>query len=196
MIDEKQRRLISLKNEINDCTRCGVLCANRMQTVFGEGNIDARLMLIGEAPGAEEDKTGRPFVGKAGQFLDRMLAACRWSRDDVYIANILKCRPPRNRVPEAVEIHNCSTYLERQIALVNPEYILCLGSVSSNTIVGLPINEARGKWFYYKHHKVMCTYHPSYLLRRPEAKELAWEDLKILLGAMKHDEMVRNKTAV
>ena len=176
-------KLKTLQSQIAACTRC-VLSADRTQTVFGEGNINARVMFIGEAPGADEDEKGRPFVGRAGKLLDAMILACGWEREDVYIANILKCRPPKNRIPEAVEIHSCSNFLERQIAIVNPEFIVCLGSVASNTIVGLPINEARGNWYYYKHHKVLCTYHPAYLLRNEDAKRFVWGDLKILLKAM------------
>jgi uracil-DNA glycosylase len=188
IINNKQLQLQTVKNQVFACLKCS-MCTTRKHTVFGEGNIYARVMIIGEAPGEEEDSQGRPFVGRAGKLLDQIIKACNWQRTDVYIANILKCRPPKNRLPSTAEIDNCSNFLERQIRLVNPEFILCLGSVASNTLIGLTINEARGKWFSYKHHKVICTYHPAYLLRNQDAKRFVWNDLQLLLKAMCNDKI-------
>jgi len=184
ILNEKNRILSTLREEVHDCVRCGI-CATRHQSVLADGNPMARVMLIGEAPGAEEDKQGKPFVGKAGQLLDRILSACGWTRKDVYIAHVLKCRPPNNRLPSDEEIANCIGYLHKQIEVVNPDYIICLGSVASKAIVGLPVSNARGKWFRHKHHKVLCTYHPAYLLRNEEAKKMVWDDLSLLLQEMK-----------
>lgn len=187
---DKRIELSTLKNEVVSCTNCSTLCSTRTQVVFGDGNINARIMFVGEAPGENEDKKGIPFVGKAGEMLDSMIKACKWDRKDVYIANVVNCRPPKNRVPTAEEIGNCANYLLRQIELVNPEIIICLGSVASNTVVGLPVSQARGHWYYHRHHKVMCTYHPSFLLRQPEARALAWHDLKMVIEAIKNDKVV------
>lgn len=168
-----------------DRIRCPQLCSTRNQTVFADGNPMARLMFIGEAPGREEDRQGKPFVGRAGMLLDNILKACQLSRDDVYIANVIKCRPPHNRVPKPEEIANCTGYLEKQIEVVNPDYIICLGSVASMFLVGIPVSQARGQWFSYKHHKVLCTWHPAYLLRNEEAKKEVWKDLQLLLKELK-----------
>ena len=163
------------------------MCPGKYACVKGSGpECNNYGLFIGEAPGREEDKQGKPFVGKAGQLLDNILKACKWERQDVFIANVIKCRPPQNRVPKPEEIANCSGFLEKQIEVVNPEYIVCLGSVASNAIVGIPVSQARGKWFNYKHHKVICTYHPAYLLRNKEAKKLVWDDLSLLLQDMRH----------
>jgi len=194
---QQQHKLDLLNEEVKKCTKCYDLCQNRIQTVFGEGDPDADIMFIGEAPGETESKTGKVFSGPAGQLLDSILKACELRRKDVYIANIVKCRPPKNRIPSPEEAHNCSSFLQEQIAIVNPRFIVCLGSVASNKIVGLRISQARGQWFYYKHHKVLCSYHPAYLLRNPKAKPLVWEDLQMLLKEMKdeiHQEADNPKT--
>lgn len=191
------KRLIldTINDSVSRCQKCPVLCSTRKQTVFGEGNIDSRLFIVGEAPGADEDKQGRPFIGRAGQLLNSMLAACKWDRKQVYIANILKCRPPANRVPDPTEIHNCIGYLWRQINVVEPDFILCLGSVASNTLVGLPVGEARGQWHESKGYKILCTYHPAFLLRRPDMKAVAWQDMKMLIEATGNGKVVRNQAA-
>ena len=185
VLKEKKRIFVKMRDEVADCVLCPQLCSTRHQTVFGDGNVMSRVMFIGESPGKEEDKEGVPFVGKSGQLLNNILSAIECKREDVYIANVIKCRPPQNRVPKFEEIANCSDFLMRQIEVVNPKYIVCLGSVASNTIVGLPVSQARGKWFSYKHHKVLSTFHPAYLLRKPEAKKLVWEDLQLLLEDMR-----------
>lgn len=190
ILKEKERIFQSERAKVADCTRCHELCTTRIQTVFGEGSLIARVLICGEGPGAEENKQGKPFVGRAGQLLDSILKKVGLIREDVFIANILKCRPPNNRVPNADEITNCIDYLRKQIEVINPEFIMCLGSVASNTIVGIPISMARGKWFYYKHHKVICSWHPAYLLRQPNKKSEALEDWILLLKAMNSNDRV------
>jgi uracil-DNA glycosylase family 4 len=183
---ERERRLAELAKRVAACTRCAELAATRTQTVFGVGNPQARVMFIGEAPGADEDAQGEPFVGKAGQLLNRIIAACGWKREEVYICNILRCRPPGNRTPTDEEAANCREYLDGQIATVDPEYIVCWGAVAARNLLGTeaPIGRLRGQWYRYGRAQVLCTYHPSYLLRNPEAKKPVWEDMQLLLQAM------------
>lgn len=169
-----------LRGAVAACRACG-LCETRTQTVFGVGRRDADLMLIGEAPGAEEDRRGEPFVGRAGQLLDRMLAAICLSRDQVYIANILKCRPPGNRDPKPEEAAACRAFLLRQIALVQPRVLVSLGRISAQNLLETDeaVGRLRGRWrsFGSGALPLMVTYHPSYLLRSPEQKARAWQDL-------------------
>jgi DNA polymerase len=159
------------------------LASTRTQTVFGVGNPSARLVFIGEAPWADEDRQGEPFVGKAGQLLTKIIEACRLRREDVYIANVLKCRPPGNRTPAPDEVTHCRGYLDRQLAIIRPEYICCLGAVATRCLLGLesPMNRIRGKFFDYEGIPVLCTYHPAYLLRNPAAKRDVWDDMKLLM---------------
>lgn len=175
-----------LRQEVAGCTRCGELAATRTQTVFGVGNPNARLCFLGEAPGADEDRQGEPFVGRAGQLLNKMLVACKLAREDVYILNILKCRPPGNRNPAPDESQNCRPFLNRQLELIDPEFICCLGAVAAQNLLASTetIGRMRGKIHDYRGIKVICTYHPAYLLRNPSAKGQAWEDLKMLLREM------------
>jgi uracil-DNA glycosylase len=169
-----------LRVAVAACHACG-LCATRTQTVFGVGRRDAKLMLIGEAPGAEEDRQGEPFVGRAGQLLNRMLAAIGLERGQVYIANILKCRPPGNRDPRPEEAAACRAFLTRQIQLIEPRLILSLGRVSAQNLLATdePVGKLRGRWFSLGPDglPLMVTYHPSYLLRSPEQKARVWQDL-------------------
>ncbi|HPB74182.1 MAG TPA: uracil-DNA glycosylase [Chromatiaceae bacterium] len=169
-----------LRAAVAACRACG-LCETRTQTVFGVGRRDADLMLIGEAPGAEEDRRGEPFVGRAGQLLDRMLAAIGLSRDQVYIANILKCRPPGNRDPKPEEAAACRAFLLRQIALVQPRVLVSLGRISAQNLLETDeaVGRLRGRWLSFgpRALPLMVTYHPSYLLRSPEQKARAWQDL-------------------
>jgi len=169
-----------LRRAVTDCRACA-LCETRTQTVFGVGSATADLMVIGEAPGAEEDRQGEPFVGRAGQLLDLMLAAIGLARDRVYIANILKCRPPGNRDPRPEEALRCRPYLLRQIALVKPRVLLSVGRISAQNLLqtASPIGALRGRWFAFGPERVplMVTYHPAYLLRSPEQKAKAWADL-------------------
>lgn len=172
--------------EVAACQRCAELCCGRTQTVFGVGNPFARLCFLGEAPGADEDKQGEPFVGRAGQLLTKIIEACTLTRQEVYILNVLKCRPPGNRNPAPDEVENCREFLDRQLALIKPEFICCLGAVAARTLLGteLPIGRLRGQFFDYHGIQVMCTYHPAYLLRNPAAKKEVWEDMKMLMRKM------------
>lgn len=172
-----------LAQEVAGCTRCGELASTRTQTVFGVGDPHARLVFLGEAPGADEDKQGEPFVGRAGQLLNKILEACKLRREDVYILNILKCRPPANRNPLPEESQNCRRFLHRQLELIKPEYICCLGSVAAQNLLETTetIGKLRGTVHQFHGVKVVCTYHPAYLLRNPSAKKQTWEDMKLLM---------------
>jgi len=183
----KKAALKALKKELGDCKRCS-LSEGRKNIVFGEGNPDARLMFIGEAPGREEDLQARPFVGDAGMLLTRLIEKMGFNREDVYIANILKCRPPMNRDPEKDEIELCKGFVERQIEIINPEVIISLGRISAQTFIGnaaLKMKEIRGNFFDYKGVPLMPTFHPAYLLRNPKDKWLTWSDAKKVLDILK-----------
>ncbi|HTN77391.1 MAG TPA: uracil-DNA glycosylase, partial [Pirellulaceae bacterium] len=175
-----------LRCEVADCTKCQVLAQQRTQTVFGVGNPQARLCFFGEAPGADEDAAGEPFVGKAGQLLNKIIEACTFKREEVYILNVLKCRPPNNRPPEDQEIANCRSFFERQLAIIRPEFIVCLGASAAKALLQTqaPIGKLRGSFHKYENAKVLATYHPAYLLRNPAAKADVWEDMKLLLKEM------------
>lgn len=176
-----------LAGEVSGCTQCEGLAPYRTQTVFGVGNPSARLVMFGEAPGEQEDKTGEPFVGAAGQLLDKMLAACGLNRqDDVYILNTVKCRPPKNRNPKLDEISNCWGFTERQLDILQPEFICCLGSVAAKTLLRTTqsVGRLRKQFHRYRGSQVLVTYHPAYLLRTSSAKKHAWDDLQMLMKAM------------
>ena len=175
-----------LRDEVAACTRCDELAGTRTQTVFGVGNPTARLCFLGEAPGADEDRQGEPFVGRAGQLLTKIIEACTLRREDVYILNVLKCRPPGNRNPLPTEAANCRGFLDRQLELIEPEFLCCLGSVAAQTLLETTesIGRLRGRFHEYQGIQVMCTYHPAYLLRNPPAKKQVWEDMKMLMQAM------------
>lgn len=168
-----------LMAEIQGCTRC-LLWEKRTFVVPGEGDLHARLMLIGEGPGAQEDATGRPFVGAAGQLLDKMLAAIGLAREQVYIANIVKCRPPQNRVPAPDEAQACLAHLRAQVALIRPQVIVCLGATSARYVIGedCRITRDRGQWIERKGVWIMPTFHPAALLRDESKKRPAWADFK------------------
>jgi uracil-DNA glycosylase len=175
-----------LRTEVAGCTRCAELAAARKQTVFGSGRPDARLVFFGEAPGADEDVAGEPFVGKAGQLLTKIIEACRLRREDVYIMNVLKCRPPGNRTPLPTEVANCRAFFERQLEIIRPEFICCLGASAAQALLETTesIGKLRGRWFSSGSAEVLCTYHPSYLLRNPAAKRDVWDDMKQLMVRM------------
>lgn len=177
------RTLKVLAQEVAGCTRCHELATTRTQTVFGVGDPQARLCFLGEAPGADEDRQGEPFVGRAGQLLNKILEACHLRREDVYILNILKCRPPGNRNPLPEESQNCRRFLNRQLELIKPEYICCLGSVAAQNLLETTetIGRLRGQVHEFRGVKVICTYHPAYLLRNPSAKKQTWDDMKLLM---------------
>lgn len=178
---DRERRLAELSGEISTCRKCK-LCETRTHAVPGEGALDPPILFIGEGPGADEDATGRPFVGKAGQLLDKMIAAIRFRRDEVYIANLVKCRPPGNRTPEPDEAAACLPYLERQIALLRPRLLCTLGLPATRAL--LPevraISAVRGRLHAWRGLPLIPTFHPAYLLRTPEAKHDAWSDLKLV----------------
>jgi DNA polymerase len=176
----------ALRERVSACARCRELADTRTQTVFGVGDPKAELMFIGEAPGADEDKKGEPFVGMAGQLLNKIIEVCGWQRREIYICNVLKCRPPGNRTPTPAEAANCREYLDGQISLVDPSYIVCWGAVAAQNLLGSTqsIGRMRGKFYSYRRAKVLCTYHPSYLLRNPAAKRDVWDDMKLLLAEM------------
>lgn len=171
--------LDELAASLQDCTCCP-LCKERQQVVFGVGNPQADLVLIGEAPGREEDEKGIPFVGEAGQLLDRILFAMKLTRKDVYICNVIKCRPPRNRDPQEDEIAACEQYLKLQLAAIRPRLIITLGRFASQTLLQTkdPISQLRGRWHEYDGIPVMPTFHPAFLLRKPAGKREVWEDMK------------------
>jgi DNA polymerase len=176
---ERAAELTALANTVAGCTRCR-LSQGRSKVVFASGNPNADLMLIGEGPGAEEDRQGLPFVGPAGELLNRILQAIEIQRDDVYIANIVKCRPPGNRDPQPDEVAACRGYLEKQIALVQPRVIVALGKVAAQTLLGneSPIGQMRGRWVRIQGVPAMVTYHPAALLRNPALKRPTWEDMQ------------------
>lgn len=185
--EDRGVRLARLAAQVARCRRCPELVRNRRQTVFGSGNPYAELVFIGEAPGADEDRLGEPFVGAAGQLLTDMIEkGMGLRRADVYIMNILRCRPPGNRTPTPEEAENCRPFLEKQLAIVQPKFICCLGACAAQNLLvtGESISRLRGKVHSYKGIPVICTYHPAYLLRTPAAKRQAWEDLKLLMSVM------------
>lgn len=175
----------TLLEEISGCRKCG-LCDKRTHTVPGEGDPHAALMLVGEGPGAQEDATGRPFVGAAGQLLDKMLAAIGLQRTQVYIANVVKCRPPGNRAPTPAEAEACLPYLRQQVALVRPRVIVCLGATPARFLLGedVRVTRDRGVWVERRGYQMTCTFHPAALLRDAEKKRPAWEDFQAIQATL------------
>ncbi len=178
--------LTSIRDEIGDCRRCK-LHLKRKNIVFGVGNIDAQLVFVGEGPGEDEDIEGLPFVGRAGQLLTKIIEAMGMKRSDVYIANIVKCRPPNNRNPEPDEIECCFPFLKRQLKAISPLLIVALGTFAAQTLLGSRerISQMRGRFHSYNGIKVMPTFHPSYLLRNPDEKRVVWEDMKMVMEELK-----------
>ncbi|MEO8258058.1 MAG: uracil-DNA glycosylase [Acidobacteriota bacterium] len=172
--------LTEVRDDIGDCTRCK-LHLGRRQIVYGAGNPNADLMFVGEAPGADEDAQGVPFVGRAGQLLTKIIEAIGFSRDDVYIANVIKCRPPQNRNPEPDEVATCEPFLFRQVDIIKPKVIVALGTFAARTLVRSldPISRMRGRVFEYRGARLIPTFHPAYLLRNPASKREVWEDMKM-----------------
>jgi uracil-DNA glycosylase family 4 len=168
-----------IREDIGDCKRCR-LCEARNKIVFGDGSPTAQLVFVGEGPGHDEDVQGLPFVGRAGKLLNQMIEAMGLRREDVYICNIVKCRPPQNRQPERDEVATCSPFLDRQLAVLRPKAIVCLGNVAAQTLLGTnkSISQFRGQWFDFRGTKMLATYHPAFLLRTPSAKSEVWTDLK------------------
>ncbi|HXW56866.1 MAG TPA: uracil-DNA glycosylase [Candidatus Cybelea sp.] len=174
-----------IREDIGDCTRCKLHKA-RTNIVFGVGNQKAELVFVGEGPGHDEDAQGEPFVGRAGRLLTQMIEAMGLRREDVYICNVVKCRPPENRLPERDEISTCSPFLVRQLAVIQPKVICCLGACAAQTLLetNQGISRFRGEWFDYRGAKLLATYHPAYLLRNPNAKGEVWKDLQKIMSVL------------
>jgi uracil-DNA glycosylase len=182
-VSDPSRALRLIREDLGDCTRCKLHKQGRKQIVFGVGDPNADLMFIGEAPGADEDEQGEPFVGRAGQLLNNMIKAMGLRREEVYIANIIKCRPPGNRTPERDECETCSPFLMRQIAVIKPKAIVALGAVAAKTLLAInaPMAEFRGRWYDFRGTKLAVTYHPAFLLRDPRQKKETWKDLQMVM---------------
>jgi uracil-DNA glycosylase family 4 len=174
--------LAAIRADIGDCTRCKLHTLGRTQVVFGVGNPEADLMFVGEAPGRDEDLQGYPFVGRAGQLLTKIIEAIALKREDVYIANVIKCRPPQNRNPEPDEVETCEPFLFRQIDVIKPKVIVALGKFGAQALLKTldPISRLRGRVFDYRGAKLIPTFHPAYLLRNPSSKREVWEDMKLV----------------
>jgi len=172
--------LDGIRADLGECTRCKLHAAGRRQIVFGMGSPRADLMFVGEAPGADEDAQGIPFVGRAGQLLTRIIESIKLARDQVYIANIIKCRPPGNRNPEPDEVSSCEPFLARQVGAVRPKVIVALGALAAHSLLGTqtPISHLRGRVYVYGSARVVPTFHPAFLLRSPDRKRDVWEDMK------------------
>lgn len=177
--------LLKIREDIGECTRCK-LHKHRHTIVFGDGNPKADLVFVGEGPGADEDAQGLPFVGRAGKLLTQMIEAMGLQRKDVYICNVVKCRPPENRTPEEDEVNTCLPYLQRQLEVISPKVIVCLGAVAAKTLLktNRGISQFRGQWLDYRSSKLMATYHPAYLLRNPNAKGEVWKDLQKVMALL------------
>jgi DNA polymerase len=182
----KVHALVAIQEEIGDCTRCPLAYAGRRKIVFGDGDANARLMFVGEGPGADEDVQGLPFVGKAGQLLNNMIQAMGLKREQVYIANIVKCRPPNNRTPEPLEANTCDQFLLQQIDVVQPDVVVALGSTAATYLLGVKqsLSALRGRWHSCRGAKLAVTYHPAFLLRDPRMKVEAWKDLQMVMKEM------------
>ena len=181
--------LAGVRADLGDCTRCKLHTLGRRQIVFGVGNPEADLMFVGEAPGADEDVQGEPFVGRAGQLLTKIIEAIGLTREDVYIANVIKCRPPGNRNPEPDEVAQCEPFLFKQIEIIKPKVIVALGKFAAQTLLRTldPISRLRGRVFDYRGAKLIPTFHPAYLLRNPSSKREVWEDMKVVRSLLQSD---------
>lgn len=179
--------LAAVRAEIGDCTRCKLHGLGRRQIVFGVGNPEADLMFVGEAPGADEDIQGIPFVGRAGQLLTKIIEAIGLRREDVYIANVIKCRPPQNRNPEQDEVDTCEPFLFQQVDIIKPKVIVALGTFAARALLRTldPISRLRGRVYEYRGAKLIPTFHPAYLLRNPASKRDVWEDMKVVRELLK-----------
>ena len=181
LLTTKPEDLAAIRADIGDCTRCKLCRLGRTQIVFGVGNPNADLMFVGEAPGRDEDLQGEPFVGRSGQKLTQIIEAIGLKREDVYIANVIKCRPPQNRNPEQDEVETCEPFLFQQIDIIKPKVIVALGTFAARTLLRTldPISRLRGRVFEYRGAKLIPTFHPAYLLRNPASKREVWEDMKL-----------------
>lgn len=183
---EREQRLDAMKQQVVQCRQCVDIVGFRHQTVFGVGPPNPRICFVGEAPGADEDRQGLPFVGRAGELLTKIIGAMKLDRKDIYILNALKCRPPQNRTPVPDEISACRPFIETQLDILQPEFIVCLGAVAARSLLQQSgsIGSLRGKFLSYRSARVVVTYHPSYLLRNENAKRLVWDDMKMLMAEL------------
>ena len=183
---ERMTRLSDLELQVRQCRKCEDIISYRQQTVFGTGPVNPRICFVGEAPGADEDRLGEPFVGRAGQLLTKIIGAMKLKREEVYILNALKCRPPQNRTPVPDEIESCRHFIESQLEILQPEFIVCLGAVAARSLLRTSgsIGSMRGSFLTYKQARVVVTYHPSYLLRNENAKRLVWDDMQMLMAEL------------
>jgi DNA polymerase len=183
---QRHHELTVLAERVRKCNRCPELAATRTQTVFGVGPVGAEILFVGEAPGFDEDRQGEPFVGAAGQLLNKIIAACGLRREDIYICNILRCRPPGNRQPKPEEADHCREYLEKTIELVGPKLICCWGAVAAQNLLQTTtgITKLRGNFYTYRNIPVLCTFHPAALLRTPEKKKDVWEDMQVMMNKL------------
>jgi DNA polymerase len=181
-VGSRAEALAAVRAEIGECTRCKLHALGRRQIVFGVGNPSADLMFVGEAPGHDEDVQGIPFVGRAGQLLTKIIEAIGLARDEVYIANVIKCRPPQNRNPEQDEVETCEPFLFRQIEVIGPKVVVALGSFAARALLRTldPVSRLRGRVYDYRGAKLVATFHPAYLLRNPASKRDVWEDMKVV----------------
>jgi DNA polymerase len=182
--------LAAVRADIGDCTRCKLHGLGRRQIVFGVGNPDADLMFVGEAPGSDEDIQGIPFVGRAGQLLTKIIEAIGLKREDVYIANVIKCRPPQNRNPDPDEVDTCEPFLFQQVDIIKPKVIVALGTFAARALLRTldPISRLRGRVYEYRGAKLIPTFHPAYLLRNPASKRDVWEDMKVVRGLLQSEK--------
>lgn len=189
--------LATLEAEVQHCSACG-LAATRTHTVFGKGSPTATVLFIGEGPGADEDKQGQPFVGRAGQLLDRIIQAAELPRDDIYICNVVKCRPPGNRTPARDEIIACTNFWQQQLALIQPEIVVALGAVALQALVSpeARITRDRGVWVEREHYRIMPTFHPAALLRDESKKRPVWEDMKLVRDAYRALKGIRTEREI
>ena len=185
----RRESLDAIREDLGDCRRCP-LSETRRHIVFGSGDASARLVFVGEAPGYEEDQQGQPFVGPAGQLLTKIIHAIEMTRDTVYILNVLKCRPPKNRNPQSDEVVTCSPFMVRQILAIQPDFICALGRFAAQTLLetSQPISRLRGRFYDFKGITLMPTFHPSYLLHNPDKKREVWQDMKKLMAAIKKNK--------
>jgi uracil-DNA glycosylase len=188
--DEATETLEFVREDLGDCTRCKLHALGRRQIVFGVGNPHAELMFVGEAPGHDEDVQGIPFVGRAGQLLTKIIEAIALSREDVYIANVIKCRPPENRSPESDEVRSCEPFMFRQVQAIKPRVIVALGTFAAQALLRTndPISRLRGKVFRYGNARLVPTFHPAFLLRSPERKRDVWDDMKKVRAMLRGED--------
>ena len=182
--DEREQQLTVLATEVEQCQACPELCQNRQRTVFGTGTPEAKVVFLGQSPGADEERLGKPFAGEAGKLLDKILTAAKLEPSQIYLLTTVKCSPPKGRNPQASELNNCRSFLDRQLEIIRPDYIVCLGSVAAKSLLNTnqSLGQLRKQFHNYRGSKTLVTYHPAYLLRTPTAKIHVWDDMKMLMN--------------